>query len=183
MQKPNASAFTAKSNRLERELFSPVQISPALVYLSEKQRLNPPVVQLSAIWDTGAMRTVLTTKVIQKLGIKPISTMRIMGATGEGTCNVYDLDLILPNNIRVSNLQIAEVANLGNHDGLIGMDIIGLGDFAVSNVNGKTWFSFIYPPNGKGIDFIDRIHSAHSLNHLQNSSPGGNSIRKTSRRR
>lgn len=41
---------------------------------------------------------------------------------------------------------IAACADLGpNIDLLIGMDIISLGDFAITNVNGKTTFSFRLP--------------------------------------
>jgi len=40
---------------------------------------------------------------------------------------------------------------------LIGMDIIGIGDFAVSNYNNKTIFSFRYPSKHK-IDFVHEIN-------------------------
>ncbi len=38
-------------------------------------------------------------------------------------------------------------------DVLIGMDIIGAGDFAVTNLNGKTTFSYRYPSMER-IDFV-----------------------------
>lgn len=44
-------------------------------------------------------------------------------------------------------------------DFLIGMDIITLGDFAVTNVNGKTVFSFRYPSCEK----IDYVNDARNL--------------------
>ncbi|MGJ4787215.1 retropepsin-like aspartic protease [Leptospira koniambonensis] len=179
---PNSQAFTAKSGRLERELYSPILISPSSIYLTPEQRQNPPVTELSAVWDTGAMSTVLTKKVIQTLKIQPISTTRIAGVTGEETCNVYELDLYLPNNTRVQNIQVAEVESLGNHDGLIGMDIIALGDFSVSNVGGKTWFSFIYPPVGTGIDYLQMIKDYNNKLALNGLVTPGGSKKKTSRR-
>lgn len=51
----------------------------------------------------------------------------------------------MPNNVIVQNVIVA-CADLGiNIDLLIGMDIISLGDFAITNVNGKTIFSFRLP--------------------------------------
>jgi hypothetical protein len=44
------------------------------------------------------------------------------------------------------------VANLPGCDILIGMDIIGMGDFAVSNYNGRIVFSFRVPSMAE-IDF------------------------------
>ena len=54
---------------------------------------------------------------------------------------------------------------------LIGMDIIGLGDFAVTNADGKTTFSFRVP----SVEEIDFVPDAEESNVME----GGN--RKTRR--
>ena len=42
---------------------------------------------------------------------------------------------------------------LGDVDVLIGMDIMGRGDTAITIEGGKAWFSFRHPPKGKAIRF------------------------------
>ncbi len=48
----------------------------------------------------------------------------------------------------------SEIGNQGI-DLLIGMDIIGLGDFAVTNLNGVTQFTFRLP-SVESIDFVNQ---------------------------
>ena len=58
--------------------------------------------------------------------------------------------------VRVTEVQLIPDDNVSDDKQpqlLIGMDIIGLGDFAVTNANGKTTFSFRVP-SVREIDFI-----------------------------
>jgi hypothetical protein len=64
--------------------------------------------------------------------------------SGVDSTNVYYVNVILPNKVRVERVRAIEGIP-SNCDALIGMDIIGLGDFAVTNHNGKTVFSFRMP--------------------------------------
>ena len=57
------------------------------------------------------------------------------------------------NEIIIPNILVS-CADLGRDlDVLIGMDIISLGDFAITNVGGKTTFSFRFPSIAE-IDFV-----------------------------
>lgn len=56
----------------------------------------------------------------------------------------------------------------GNTDILIGMDIITLGDFAITNVGGKTVFSF-RTPSTKMIDYVEEINKSMSSKSLERS--------------
>lgn len=68
-------------------------------------------------------------------------------------CPTYVINLSFPDHgVRISGLQVAAVPQVPNADFLIGMDIITLGDMAISNCNGDTFFSFRYPSQEK-IDF------------------------------
>ena len=58
--------------------------------------------------------------------------------------NLYQIDLYLPNEIYLNDLKVTE-GELTGCDMLIGMDIITKGDFAISNYNGKTTFTFRTP--------------------------------------
>jgi len=58
--------------------------------------------------------------------------------------------------VRVTEVQLIPDDNVSDNEQpqlLIGMDIIGLGDFAVTNTNDKTTFSFRIP-SVQEIDFI-----------------------------
>lgn len=97
------------------------------------------------IWDTGASTTCITQKIVNHLGLIPAGQKQISTANGKSIVNTYLVDVGLPNNVIVENI-IVSCANLGEGlDVLIGMDIITLGDFAITNVNGKTMFSFRMP--------------------------------------
>ena len=111
-----------------------------------------------AIWDTGATSTVVTSKVVSDLGLKPISYTRISTPSGTMTCGQYLVDVILPQNVVAQNITVLEAMPSGC-DALIGMDIIGHGDFAVSNMNGKTAFTFRVP-SVQEIDFVSYTYSA-----------------------
>lgn len=72
--------------------------------------------------------------------------INVQTPSGIGTMNKYMVNLILNNEVRIMNLIVmdSEIGNQGI-DVLIGMDIISIGDFAVSNFEGKTQFSFRMP--------------------------------------
>ena len=53
-------------------------------------------------------------------------------------------------------MRVAKVAAVGV-DVIIGMDVIGAGDFAVTHQNGKTTFSFCCPSR-KEIDFVNEVN-------------------------
>ena len=43
-------------------------------------------------------------------------------------------------------------------DCLLGMDIISLGDFSITNFEGKTWLSFRIPSQHK-VDFVEKVNN------------------------
>jgi hypothetical protein len=100
----------------------------------------------NAIWDTGATNSVLSHNLVSALGL--ISTGQVVVNTAGGTIivNKYIVDLHLPNTVIVEDVVVTEAPNgIGGADMLIGMDIISRGDFAVTNFNNKTVFSFRIP--------------------------------------
>ena len=109
----------------------------------------------SAIWDTGATNTCVTTRVVNECALTPITMADVTGIHGTERSNVYLIDVYLPNKVVVRGIQALEVAALAEKqdDVLIGMDILVLGDFAVSNFQGKTTFTFRIPSR-KELDFV-----------------------------
>ena len=106
-----------------------------------------------ALWDTGATNTVISKDVVKRCGLKPTGMTLVHTAGGESYPNTYLINIILRNNVEVPNLKVTEGEIFGNKDILIGMDIINMGDFAVTNRDGKTVFSFRIP-SLECIDFV-----------------------------
>jgi predicted aspartyl protease len=108
--------------------------------------------EFKAIWDTGATLSVIRPEVAEALSLKSVSTMWISTPTDErARSSVYLVNIYLPNQVKVIDVQVAEGIPAGC-DMLIGMDIITLGDFAVTNFDGHTTFSFRMPSLAE-IDF------------------------------
>lgn len=88
--------------------------------------------------------------------------------------NTYLVNIALPSGVMVPQVRVTEVQLIPDDNVLadkqsqllIGMDIIGLGDFAVTNANGKTTFSFRIP----SVEEIDFIPDAQEKNVME----GGN---------
>ena len=159
-------AFTAKSDKLQRVLFSETFISPAF---DPKQIPKPPKYdKFIAIWDTGATNTVISKTVVEKCGLKPIAMVKVYNAGGEKFSAVYMINIILPNDVGFPYLRVTEGIIYGGYDVLIGMDIINRGDFAVTNKDAKTAFSFRIP-SIECIDFAE--HKSSSINPTSKQQP------------
>ncbi|MDY5027140.1 MAG: SEC-C metal-binding domain-containing protein [Oliverpabstia sp.] len=130
------SAFTTFCSGLSRQLINEAKlISNGKEFYTSK-----------AQWDTGATGTCISGKVIQDLGLLHHGFVNIHTPSGEKTVKKYFVDIVLRNDVTIKNVEVME-SEIGNQDIdiLIGMDIISLGDFSVSNFNGKTQFSFRIP--------------------------------------
>jgi len=71
-------------------------------------------------------------------------------------------------------MRLAKVALHGGIDVLIGMDILGVGDFAVTHNNGKTTFSFCCPSR-REIDFVAEVEDSKKITPVQSNKIGRNS--------
>ena len=94
--------------------------------------------------------------VVQKLGLIPVSKAKNYTAGGMVNVDIFVINIKSPSNIEFSMIPVTG-NDLGDTDMLIGMDIISKGDFAITNVGGKTTFSFRIP-SVETIDFV-RYHS------------------------
>jgi hypothetical protein len=130
------------------------------------------MVQFDAIWDTGATASVITQGVIDACGLTPTGIARVHHVKGSSLAETYLVNIGLPNAVGYSAVRVTKGEFVGG-DILIGMDIIGTGDFTVTNFDGFTKFSFRYPSVGH-IDFVADIKTPQFQH-------GGNSRSKSRR--
>ncbi len=134
-----ARSFTIAAKGLVRTLKSAISVSaynPAGI---------PAFLDFKGLWDTGATGSVITQKVVDALKLSPIDFVTVHHVQGESPLTeVYIVDFALPNKVGLSGLRVTKGV-LGDIDVLIRMDVIGSGDFAVSNFDGKTVFTFRAP--------------------------------------
>src|SRR5258708_11457958 len=115
----------------------------------------PHVAQFDAIWDTGATNSCVSDNAINACGLVPIGMAQVHGAHGVSTEPVFLVNIYLPNNVSFTGVRVTR-ATLSEAEILIGMDIINMGDFAVTNQGGVTKFSF-REPSIEHIDFVTNI--------------------------
>lgn len=137
MAKNHGYCFTYEYKGISRHLITPARVE------SKINKQNN--IEIRALWDTGATCSLITKEVASKLNLKPVSKTFMSTPSAEfAPTNEYLISLDLPNNTTFPNLKVAEGV-LNGCDMLIGMDVISNGDFAVSNFNGKTTFTFRMP--------------------------------------
>lgn len=142
-------AFTLKSNSIMNTLKTDTLV------LSDIRNKNIPFTPKlwRGLWDTGASKSSITQRIVNDLNLIPIGNANIGTANGVVTVNTYFVDFGLPNGVTVKNVLVA-CTNLGDDiDVLIGMDIIRHGDFAITNTDNKTTFSF-RTPSIQEIDYV-----------------------------
>ncbi len=136
------SALTVTYNGLSLVLTCKSLVSQA--FDPNAKLAHPSQSEFLAIWDTGATNTVVTEKVVNTCGLKPIGMARVNTANGQSDCPVFLINLFLPSNVGFHHLRVTQ-GQLTGADMLIGMDVITRGDFVVTNKDSKTVFSFRMP--------------------------------------
>lgn len=111
------------------------------------------ICEFDAIWDTGATNCVITQACIDECGLAPTGMVQVHGVSGVIETETFLVDVWLPNYVRFNNVRVTR-GKISGADILIGMDIISRGDFAVTNTNGLTKFSFRVP-SLEHIDFTN----------------------------
>jgi predicted aspartyl protease len=147
------SSFTITANGRLRVLTTEVRISEAFdVTKSPTGQPPKPPKTYTAVWDTGASNTLVTKKVSDECGLKPTGVASVGTSKGEMRTPTYFISIGLPNRVGFPQLRVLS-GEVKDADVLIGMDIIGAGDFAVTNHNGKTVFTYRFP-SCECIDFV-----------------------------
>ena len=137
-------SFTIKSRSRLRRLVTPVYVSVASKHSGDAAR-SLPSRQFESLWDTGATISVVSEHVVDALRLASEGYITVGHAGGEShDVPIYYANILLYNNVLVENLRVG-LLQARDLDVIVGMDIINRGDFAVSNKNGATSFSFRIP--------------------------------------
>ena len=146
-------AFTVEFNNKVGVLTTPIGIYTTNRFNKE---FKPFKKVYTALWDTGSNISVISFELAEKLNLEPIGEIHVDTAGGHIVMNKYRISINLPNHLNIEDI-IVSSGKLGpGIDLLIGMDIITLGDFSISNYNNKTMFSFVFP-SIKNIDFVKEL--------------------------
>lgn len=148
--KERGEAFTIHFGGIAREIKLPVLVGKPGSSLQE----------FIGVWDTGATMTVISQHIVDQLELKDvIDEVDTHSADGPGKAEAYYVDVGLPNAVGFESLKVIKMKIAG--DLLIGMDIIGAGDFCLTNVDGETVLTFESPPHHR-YDFVKQINVSRS---------------------
>lgn len=147
-------AFTIKHRNISNRIVTEIKISDAFTPEDPEHIDESKITTITtkALWDTGATNSVITADTARDLGLTPIGKVLVNHADGHSQKNTYTVNIFLPNMVAIIGVLVSECAN-SDFGAIIGMDIIGRGDFAITNLNDQTWASYRYPSK-EAIDFV-----------------------------
>lgn len=135
--------FTKKFDSIVDSVISSCTIYPGVDF-SKGEKITKTFKTDNAVWDTGANETMITKKIVKELGLKPFDQVQVSGFHGIETTNVYLIHIGLPTGDAVVDIEAMECQG-EDYDVIIGMDVISQGDFAFTNANDESVFSFRLP--------------------------------------
>lgn len=150
-------AFTLNSEKLLDSIITPVLMRQSNE-LCRSYKIANQQAEVRVLWDTGATGSCICKGLARHLDLTPIDMCNVRGVSGISQSNVFLIDILLPSNFTISNVRVSEFLDNGAFEIIIGMDIITLGDFAISNKDKKTIVSFRTPPANFPIDFIKQVN-------------------------
>jgi hypothetical protein len=145
-------AYDLEYSHIIREIRTPISVYSSRTFADGK------CIKTEAVWDTGATLSAMSPKIVQDLSLSPIDQCYIGGINGEKQSDVVIVSVILPNGMLLTGRRFF-VSNIPGADIIIGMDIISMGDFVITNARGKTMFSFVIPTLNNKISFSNIVNS------------------------
>lgn len=151
--KPVHNAFTIKFSGRVLRIVTDIDVAP--VFDATLAPVPPGLfTRARALWDTGATNSHLTQSFANAMGLVPTGMATVNHAGGRSQVRTFLVNFALPNKVLVPGVAVAECDDgAGQFGVIIGMDIMGIGDLSISNVNGATMMSFRIP-SVAGIDYV-----------------------------
>jgi hypothetical protein len=152
-------ALTIRANGRLNRIVTDIEVTPAFDPAAPPTPV-PVRLRTKALWDTGASRSVLSIESVNALGLSPVGTVQVHHGDGTSSRSTYLVNFYLPNNVGIVGVLASEFpASHTEFAVLLGMDVIGLGDFSITNVGGQTCMSFRTP----SCEHIDYVAQANRL--------------------
>jgi hypothetical protein len=99
-----------------------------------------------ALWDTGATQSCISDRLANELNLEMIGFVEISSAIGVHNVPTFYANLVLPSRLVFHDLELIQFNYTEDDCDLIfGMDIMTQGDLAMTNLEGRTVFSFRIP--------------------------------------
>src|ERR1019366_3119512 len=162
-------AFTCRYPARSLALTSEVEVFPAFLPPTQPQGRK-----YKALYDTGATHSAVSPKLVADLQLASIGAQNVGVGGGTLTTTVHLVNIGLPNKVMFPMMRVAQITLHGGIDALIGMDILGVGDFAVTHHNGRTTFSFCCPSR-REIDFVTEVADSNKIVPIHSNKIGRNS--------
>ena len=114
-------------------------------------------VPMVALWDTGATCTCISETVAQQMSLVRVNQRELTVANNKKhMADVYCVKLQMGALI-IENMEVCGLPMDGKRENMIiGMDVISMGDLAITNYQGQTFLTFRVPSVEK-IDYVEEI--------------------------
>ena len=158
--KPTPEAFTIKAAGTLSRIITDISVLPAYDPASPPNPLPQPL-QAKALWDTGATRSVVSHDIAKQLALADMGAANINHGGGEGTSPTHLVNFQLPHGVGFAGILVTEFPppKDGSFNVIVGMDVICVGDFTITNSGGETWVSFRVPAMAH-IDYVSETNKA-----------------------
>lgn len=160
--KPLRHAFSMEYPGLVREIVTEVIVA----WPHRITTPHPEPQKFLCVWDTGATTSAITPKAAESLRLIPTGKTDVRGAHGSQSVYTYLVDFIFPfgpgYHVSVQNVKVTACDFSANDiQVLVGMNVIMLGDFSISNPKLKTVFSFCIPSHDTPVDLVEKTDRAN----------------------
>jgi hypothetical protein len=151
---PPHTAFTIKANGKMNRLITDVSACLGFDPANPPNPL-PTKANVKGLWDTGATGSVISTDLVKALNLTPVGTANVNHGGGKTTSPTYLVNVELHHKVEFIGVLVTEFPRPddGSFDVILGMDVICFGDFALTNHNDKTCFSF-RTPSCESVDYV-----------------------------
>jgi predicted aspartyl protease len=144
-----AFTFHVPANR-RSSIVIDIEVAMLSQLFPKKPKIFYPV---KALIDTGATCSGIKQSFVKTINPTVYGYANIKTLQGEFLSSIYKVDIRFPTGLTARNIRISEFFTAQEFDIIIGMDILRLGDMAITNAKNNTVFSFRVPPAKKHIDF------------------------------
>lgn len=137
--------LTRSHDRLVSAIYSSAAVQIPFDFGEKPQ--NPDGSWVKALWDTGATHSAISERLAAQMQLPTEDFVDVYTAVGILQVPVYSLRVVFPNQLVFDEIEAVEFTGTETEDCdlIIGMDIITQGDFSITNMDGRTVFSFRVP--------------------------------------